>query len=144
MAFLKGNTYVDGDLIVDGNITVGSLSSKGVAFTQLVNPEDNKLAITTSDGNLRPSAIRETTSGNTATYDLSSISEISTSGNPLTVNSSSVTLNVPVDEIVSKQTGGQLYWVYSDGKTYSAATYPTGARPGTSNPNKYPVGVTLI
>lgn len=144
MAFLKGNTYVDGDLIVDGNITVGSLSSKGVAFTQLVNPEDNKLAITTSDGNLRPSAIRETTSGNTATYDLSSISEISTSGNPLTVNSSSVTLNVPVDEIVSKQTGGQLYWVYSDGRTYSAATYPTGVRPGTSNPNIYPVGVTLI
>ena len=144
MAFLKGNTYVDGDLIVDGNITVGSLSSKGVAFTQLVNPEDNKLAITTSDGNLRPSAIRETTSGNTATYDLSSISEISTSGNPLTVNSSSVTLNVPVDEIVSKQTGGQLYWVYSDGRTYSAATYSTGVRPGTSNPNIYPVGVTLI
>ena len=144
MAFLKGNTYVDGDLIVDGNITVGSLSSKGVAFTQLVNPEDNKLAITTSDGNLRPSAIRETTSGNTATYDLSSISEISTSGNPLTVNSSSVTLNVPVDEIVSKQTGGQLAWVYSDGKTYPAATYPTGVRPGTSNPNIYPVGVTLI
>lgn len=144
MAFLKGNTYVDGDLIVDGNITVGSLSSKGVAFTQLVNPEDNKLAITTSDGNLRPSAIRETTSGNTATYDLSSISEISTSGNPLTVISSSVTLNVPVDEIVSKQTGGQLYWVYSDGRTYSAATYPTGVRPGTSNPNIYPVGVTLI
>ena len=144
MAFLKGNTYVDGDLIVDGNITVGSLSSKGVAFTQLVNPEDNKLAITTSDGNLRPSAIRETTSGNTATYDLSSISEISTSGNSLTINSSSVTLNVPVDEIVSKQTGGQLYWVYSDGRTYSAATYPTGARPGTSNPNIYPVGVTLI
>ena len=144
MAFLKGNTYVDGDLIVDGNITVGSLSSKGVAFTQLVNPEDNKLAITTSDGNLRPSAIRETTSGNTATYDLSSISEISTSGNPLTVNSSSVTLNVPVDEIVSKQTGGQLAWVYSDGKTYLAATYPTGVRPGTSNPNIYPVGVTLI
>ena len=144
MAFLKGNTYIDGDLIVDGNVTVGSLSSKGVAFTQLVNPEDNKLAITTSDGNLRPSAIRETTSGNTATYDLSSISEISTSGNPLTVNSSSVTLNIPVDEIVSKQTGGQLAWVYSDGKTYSAATYPTGARPGTSNPNIYPVGVTLI
>ena len=144
MAFLKGNTYIDGDLIVDGNITVGSLSSKGVAFTQLVNPEDNKLAITTSDGNLRPSAIRETTSGNTATYALSSISEINTSGNPLTVNSSSVTLNVPVDEIVSKQTGGQLAWVYSDGKTYSAATYPTGARPGTSNPNIYPVGVTLI
>ena len=144
MAFLKGNTYIDGDLIVDGNVTVGSLSSKGVAFTQLVNPEDNKLAITTSDGNLRPSAIRETTSGNTATYDLSSISEISTSGNPLTVNSSSVTFNIPVDEIVSKQTGGQLAWVYSDGKTYSAATYPTGARPGTSNPNIYPVGVTLI
>ena len=143
MAFLKGNTYVDGDLIVDGNITVGSLSSKGVAFTQLVNPEDNKLAITTSDGNLRPSAIRETTSGNTATYDLSSISEISTSGNPLTVNSSSVTLNVPVDEIVSKQTGGQLYWVYSDGRTYSAATYPTGARPETF-PKEYPTGVTLI
>ena len=131
MAFLKGNTYVDGDLIVDGNITVGSLSSKGVAFTQLVNPEDNKLAITTSDGNLRPSAIRETTSGNTATYDLSSISEISTSGNPLTVNSSSVTLNVPVDEIVSKQTGGQLYWVYKDGRTYSTVDYPTGARPET-------------
>ena len=144
MAFLKGNTYIDGDLIVDGNVTVGSLSSKGVAFTQLVNPEDNKLAITPSDGNLRPSAIRETTSGNTATYDLSSISEKSTSGNPLTVNSSSVTLNIPVDEIVSKQTGGQLAWVYSDGKTYSAATYPTGARPGTSNPNIYPVGVTLI
>ena len=144
MAFLKGNTYIDGDLIVDDNVTVGSLSSKGVAFTQLVNPEDNKLAITTSDGNLRPSAIRETTSGNTATYDLSSISEISTSGNPLTVNSSSVTLNIPVDEIVSKQTGGQLAWVYSDGKTYSAATCPTGVRPGTSNPNIYPVGVTLI
>ena len=143
MAFLKGNTYVDGDLIVDGNITVGSLSSKGVAFTQLVNPEDNKLAVTTSDGNLRPSAIRETTSGNTATYDLSSISEISTSGNPLTVNSSSVTLNVPVDEIVSKQTGGQLYWVYKDGRTYSAVDYPTGARP-EAFPKEYPVGVTLI
>ena len=142
MAFLKGNTYVDGDLIVDGNITVGSLSSKGVAFTQLVNPEDNKLAVTTSDGNLRPSAIRETTSGNTATYDLSSISEISTSGNPLTVNSSSVTLNVPVDEIVSKQTGGQLYWEYKDGRTYSAADYPTGARPGTF-PKEYPIGVRL-
>ena len=143
MAFLKGNTYVDGDLIVDGNITVGSLSSKGVAFTQLVNPEDNKLAVTTSDGNLRPSAIRETTSGNTATYDLSSISEISTSGNPLTVNSSSVTLNVPVDEIVSKQTGGQLYWVYIDGRTYSAVDYPTGAIPKIF-PKEYPVGVTLI
>ena len=144
MAFLKGNTYVDGDLIVDGKITVGALTSEGVAFTQLVNPEDNKLAITTSDGNLRPSAIRETTSGNTATYDLSSISEIKTGSNSLTISSSSVTLDTHIDKIFTKQVDSQLAWVYSDGATYSAATCPTGVRPGSSNPKEYPVGVTLI
>ena len=52
MAFLKGNTYIDGDLIVDGDIAVGSLSSKDVAFTQLINPEDNYIAVTTSAGHL--------------------------------------------------------------------------------------------
>lgn len=144
MAFLKGNTYIDGDLFVDGDVTVGSLSSKGVAFTQLENPKDNYIALTTSKGTLTPSAIRETSSGSATVYNLSNISEISTGANSLTINSSSITLNVPVDDIVSKQTGGQLAWVYSDGKTYLAATYPTGVRPGTSNPNIYPVGVTLI
>src|SRR5574344_2105096 len=37
MAFLKGNTYIDGDLIVDGDIEVGSLSANGVNFTQIEN-----------------------------------------------------------------------------------------------------------
>ena len=142
MAFLKGNTYIDGDLFVDGDVTVGSLSSKGVAFTQLENPEDSYIALTTSKGTLRPSAIHETRSGSATVYSLSNISEISTGANSLTINSSSVTLNVPVDEIVSKQTGGQLYWEYRDGRTYSAADCPTGARPGTF-PKEYPIGVKL-
>lgn len=142
MAFLKGNTYIDGDLFVDGDVTVGSLSSKGVAFTQLENPRDNYIALTTSKGTLTPSAIYETSSGSATVYNLSNISEISTGANSLTINSSSVTLNVPVDEIVSRQTGGQLYWEYKDGRTYSAADYPTGARPGTF-PKEYPIGVKL-
>ena len=87
MAFLKGNTYVDGNLIVDGDITVGSLSSKGVAFTQLINPQDNYVALTTSSGNLTPSTIRETLSaGGTATYSLNNISAVTTNNSPLTIN----------------------------------------------------------
>ena len=145
MAFLKGNTYVDGDLIVDGDITVGSLSSKGVAFTQLIDPQDNYVALTTSSGNLTPSTIRETIAADgTATYSLNSISAVDTDNNPLTINSSSVTINTAVDKITTAPASGQLYWEYSDGATYSAATYPTGARPGTSNPAEYPTGVKLV
>ena len=145
MAFLKGNTYVDGDLIVDGDITVGSLSSKGVAFTQLIDPQDNYVALTTSLGNLTPSTIRETIAADgTATYSLNSISAVDTDNNPLTINSSSVTINTAVDKITTAPASGQLYWEYSDGATYSAATYPTGARPGTSNPAEYPTGVKLV
>lgn len=144
MAFLKGNTYIDGDLFVNGDVTVGSLSSKGVAFTQLENPRDNYIALTTSKGTLTPSAIYETRSGDTTIYSLSNISEISTGDSSLTINSSSITLNTHVDKIVTKQTGGQLTWVYSDGATYPAAVYPTGVRPGTSNPKEYPVGVKLV
>ncbi len=143
MAFLKGNTYIDGDLFVDGDVTVGSLSSKGVAFTQLEKPKDNYIALTTSRGTLTPSAIYETRSGDTTTYTLSEIARISTNDKPLTIDSSSVTLNTHVDKIVTKQTGGQLYWEYEDGRTYSAADYPTGARPGTF-PKEYPIGVKLI
>ena len=46
MAFLKGNTYIDGDLIVDGDIEVGSLSANGVSFTQIEKGEDGKIALT--------------------------------------------------------------------------------------------------
>lgn len=144
MAFLKGNTYVDGDLIVDGDISVGSLSSKGVAFTQLINPQDNYVALTTSSGNLTPSTIRETIAADgTATYSLNSISAVNTNSSPLTINSSSVTINTPVDKVVTKPASGQLTWIYSDGSTCLATTSPTGAKPGSSNPKIYPVGVKL-
>ena len=145
MAFLKGNTYIDGDLIVDGDITVGSLSSKDVAFTQLVNPEDNYVAITTSAGNLRPSSIRETTDASTGVteYQLNSVSAIDASGKSLSINSNSVAINTPVDKVTTAPASKQLYWVYSDGTTCSAATNSTGAKPGSSNPIIFPVGVKL-
>ena len=144
MAFLKGNTYVDGDLIVDGDISVGSLSSKGVAFTQLINPQDNYVALTTSSGNLTPSTIRETIAADgTATYSLNSISAVNTNSNPLTINSSSVTINTPVNKVVTQPASSQLTWIYSDGSTCLATTSPTGAKPGSSNPKVYPVGATL-
>ena len=144
MAFLKGNTYVDGDLIVDGDISVGSLSSKGVAFTQLIDPQDNYVALTTSSGNLTPSTIRETIAADgTATYRLNSISAVNTNSNPLTINSSSVTINTPVNKVVTQPASGQLTWIYSDGSTCLATTSPTGAKPGSSNPKVYPVGATL-
>lgn len=144
MAFLKGNTYVDGDLIVDGDITVGSLSSKGVAFTQLIDPQDNYVALTTSSGNLTPSTIRETIAADgTATYSLNSVSAVNTNSNPLTINSSSVTINTPVNKVVTQPASGQLTWIYSDGSTCLAATSPTGVKPGSSNPKVYPVGATL-
>ena len=145
MAFLKGNTYIDGDLIVDGDITVGSLSSKGVAFTQLVGePEDNFIALTTSDGNLTTSSIRETTSGSASTYTLNSISTVDASGKDLSINSSSVAINTPVDKVTTAPASGQLYWVYRDGTTRSAAEAPTGEKKGVSNPKEYPVGVKLV
>lgn len=151
MAFLKGNTYIDGDLIVDGDVTVGSLSSKGVSFTQLVNPADNYIALTTSAGNLTPSSISETISpigdsenGTIATYSLNSISAINARGSSFLINSNSVTIDTAVDRITTAPASRQLYWEYSDGATYSAATYPTGARPGTSNPVEYPTGVKLV
>ena len=144
MAFLKGNTYVDGDLIVDGDISVGSLSSKGVAFTQLINPQDNYVALTTSSGNLTPSTIRETIAADgTATYSLNSISAVNTNSSPLTINSSSVTINTPVDKVTTAPASGKLTWVYSDGTTCLASTSPTGAKPGSSNPIVFPVGVKL-
>ena len=144
MAFLKGNTYVDGDLIVDGDISVGSLSSKGVAFTQLIDPQDNYVALTTSSGNLTPSTIRETIAADgTATYSLNSISAVNTNSNPLTINSSSVTINTPVDKVTVAPASRQLTWVYSDGTTCLVSTSPTGAKPGSSNPITYPTGVKL-
>ena len=144
MAFLKGNTYVDGNLIVDGDITVGSLSSKGVAFTQLINPQDNYVALTTSSGNLTPSTIRETLSaGGTATYSLNNISAVTTNNSPLTINSSSVTINTPVNKVTTQPASGQLTWIYSDGSTCLATSSPTGVKPGSSNPRVYPVGVKL-
>ncbi len=145
MAFLKGNTYIDGDLIVDGDIAVESLSSKGVAFAQLVSPQDNYIAITTSAGNLTPSSISETTDTSTGAtkYQLNSISTVDASGKSLSIESSSVTINTPVDKVTVAPASRQLTWVYSDGTTCLVSTSPTGAKPGTSNPIAYPTGVKL-
>lgn len=143
MAFLKGNTYIDGDLIVDGDIEVGSLSASGVSFTQIEKGEDGKIALTNSRGNLQPSSISETGDGTTTTYTLAKISEISVAGNPLTVSSSKVTINTPVNEITASKPG-TLYWVYKDGSSRAATNADDGRKTGTSNPYEYPVGVKFI
>ena len=143
MAFLKGNTYIDGDLIVDGDIEVGSLSASGVSFTQIEKGEDGKIALTNSRGNLQPSSISETGDGTTTTYTLANISEISVAGNPLTVSSSKVTINTPVNEITASKPG-TLYWVYKDGSSRAATNADDGRKTGTSNPYEYPVGVTFV
>ena len=143
MAFLKGNTYIDGDLIVDGDIEVGSLSASGVSFTQIEKGEDGKIALTNSRGNLQPSSISETGDGTTTTYTLAKISEISVAGNPLTVSSSKVTINTPVNEITASKPG-TLYWVYRDGSSRAATNADDGKKTGTSNPYEYPVGVKFV
>ena len=143
MAFLKGNTYIDGDLIVDGDIEVGSLSANGVSFTQIEKGEDGKIALTNSRGNLQPSSISETGDGTTTTYTLAKISEISVAGNPLTVSSSKVTINTPVNEITASKPGA-LYWVYEDGSSRAVINADDGRKTGTSNPYEYPVGVTFV
>ena len=143
MAFLKGNTYIDGDLIVDGDIEVGSLSANGVSFTQIEKGEDGKIALTNSRGNLQPSSISETGDGTTTTYTLAKISEISVAGNPLTVFSSKVTINTPVNEITASKPG-TLYWVYKDGSSRAATNADDGRKTGTSNPYEYPVGVKFV
>lgn len=143
MAFLKGNTYIDGDLIVDGDIEVGSLSASGVSFTQIEKGEDGKIALTNSRGNLQPSSISETGDGTTTTYTLAKISEISVAGNPLTVSSSKVTINTPVNEITASKPG-TLYWVYKDGSSRAATNADDGRKTGTSNPYEYPVGVKFV
>ena len=143
MAFLKGNTYIDGDLIVDGDIEVGSLSASGVSFTQIEKGEDGKIALTNSRGNLQPSSISETGDGTTTTYTLANISEISVAGNPLTVSSSKVTINTPVNEITASKPG-TLYWVYKDGSSRAATNADDGRKTGTSNPYEYPVGVKFV
>lgn len=143
MAFLKGNTYIDGDLIVDGDIEVGSLSANGVSFTQIEKGEDGKIALTNSRGNLQPSSISETGDGTTTTYTLARISEISVAGNPLTVSSSKVTINTPVNEITASKPG-TLYWVYKDGSSRVATNADDGRKTGTSNPYEYPVGVKFV
>lgn len=143
MAFLKGNTYIDGDLIVDGDIEVGSLSANGVSFTQIEKGEDGKIALTNSRGNLQPSSISETGDGTTTTYTLAKISEISVAGNPLTVSSSKVTINTPVNEITASKPG-TLYWVYKDGSSRAVTDADDGRKTGTSNPYEYPVGVKFV
>lgn len=143
MAFLKGNTYIDGDLIVDGDIEVGSLSANGVSFTQIEKGEDGKIALTNSRGNLQPSSISETGDGTTTTYTLAKISEISVAGNPLTVSSSKVTINTPVNEITASKPG-TLYWVYKDGSSRAVTNADDGRKTGTSNPYEYPVGVKFV
>ena len=143
MAFLKGNTYIDGDLIVDGDIEVGSLSANGVSFTQIEKGEDGKIALTNSRGNLQPSSISETGDGTTTTYTLAKISEISVAGNPLTVSSSKVTINTPVNEITASKPG-TLYWVYEDGSSRAVTNADDGRKTGTSNPYEYPVGVKFV
>ena len=143
MAFLKGNTYIDGDLIVDGDIEVGSLSANGVSFTQIEKGEDGKIALTNSRGNLQPSSISETGDGTTTTYTLAKISEISVAGNPLTVSSSKVTINTPVNEITASKPG-TLYWVYKDESSRAVTNADDGRKTGTSNPYEYPVGVKFV
>lgn len=143
MAFLKGNTYIDGDLIVDGDIEVGSLSANGVSFTQIEKGEDGKIALTNSRGNLQSSSISETGDGTTTTYTLAKISEISVAGNPLTVSSSKVTINTPVNEITASKPG-TLYWVYEDGSSRAVTNADDGRKTGTSNPYEYPVGVKFV
>lgn len=144
MAFLSGNTYIDGDLIVKGNVEVDTISSTGVKFAQLVDSSDGYIALTTSSGNLKKSTIHENTSDGVTTYTLGSTSSISLPSKPLTITSSAVTINTPVDQITATGNIGSLTWVYADGTTSTASSNPSGAKPNTSNPVEYPVGVKLV
>ena len=143
MAFLKGNTYIDGDLIVDGDISVGSLSAAGVNFTQIEGtPEDYRIALTNSSGNLISSTIKETSSGTTSTYTLNNISNIDMGSNNLTVISPEVTINTPVNKVTAGE-AGTMYWIYADGSSRVATESDDGRKSGTSDPYEYPVGVTF-
>ena len=143
MAFLKGNTYIDGDLIVDGDVSVGSLSAAGVNFAQIEGtPEDYRIALTNSSGNLISSTIKETSSGTMSTYTLNNISNIDMGSNTLTVTSPEVNINTPVNKVTTGK-AGTMYWVYADGSTRAATDSDDGKKPGTSDPYQFPVGVTF-
>lgn len=142
MAVLKGNTYIDGDLIVDGNVTVGSLSAAGVNFTQIEgSPEDSYIALTTSNGNLAASSLKEVSDGTTTTYTLDGISKIDVNNRPLTITSSEVNIETPVNKVTAGSPG-KAYWVYKDESSRVITDADDGWKEATL-PHEYPVGVVF-
>lgn len=140
MAILKGNTYIDGDLIVDGSVTVGSLSAAGVNFTQIEgSPEDGYIALTTSNGNLATSSLKESSDGTTTTYTLDGISKIDVNNRPLTITSSEVNIETPVNKVTAGSPG-TAYWVYKDNSSRVITDADDGRKADTF-PREYPVGV---
>ena len=158
MAYLKGNTYIDGDLYVKGGLKIQKLiDPSGMNMPYLLDEEASKenyiIKFATDDGAITSSKIIEEILADSINYTITGDESVVTvKGNSITLNdANSIDINTEVSKITAQYSeliylkkigsldevgNGQEY--YTDGINYYI---PFDEEPGPFN---WPVGLCYV